>query len=173
MNRRDFETLSLTLESTPVLLARAAAAFPPGCERVRPAAGGFSFLENVWHLADLEREAYGERIRRLIEEDNPSLPNFDGDRMARERAYQERELDRGLAAFARARARNLETLRKMGRREWKRSGNQEGVGRIALADLPRMMADHDRSHAADIANLIAAIRGGTELDRPCPSSAVA
>src|SRR5262245_62555618 len=51
MNRRDFETLLLTLESTPALLARAAATLAPEQHRCRPSAGGFSFVENVWHLA--------------------------------------------------------------------------------------------------------------------------
>ena len=172
MNRRDFETLLLTLESTPALLTRAAASLEPDQERARPPQGGFSFVENVWHLADLEREAYAVRIRRLLEEDAPILQNFDGDRLARERNYQERPVESGIVAFSRARALNVEALRKLEPAEWKRSGSQEGVGRITLADLPRMMADHDRSHAAEIASLLSAIRGEAPYRRH-PKSAVA
>ncbi len=173
MNRRELETLLLTLESTPALLARAAAGLSPGEERRRPARGGFSFVENVWHLADLEREGYGVRIRRILAEESPALLNFDGDRIARERVYQERDVELGVATFTRAREQNLEALRRLSGSDWKRSGAQEGVGRVTLDDIPRMMADHDRSHDADIAALLAEIRGAKPASRPHPTSAVA
>ena len=112
MKRREFEALLVTLESTAAVLSRAAAALSPAEARRRPAAGGFSLVENVWHLADLEREGYGLRIRRILSESNPALLNFDGDRMARERSYQERDVDRGIVLFARARGQNLEALRQ-------------------------------------------------------------
>ena len=173
MNRRDFETLLLTLESTPALLAQAADVLSPSCARHRPAEGAFSFVENVWHMADLEREGYGSRIQRILAEDNPALPNFDGDRLARERGYQERDIVQGLAVFAHARAQNLATLRLLRPADWERSGSQEGVGRVSLSDIPRMMAEHDRSHGADIADILAMVRG--EERAPCerPTSAVA
>jgi hypothetical protein len=173
MKRREFETILLTLESTPALLARAAAVLSPAEARRRPDEKSFSFVENVWHLADLEREGFGLRIRRLLAEDNPALLNFDGDRFARERGYQEKDVERGLALFARARALNLETLRRLRRADWKRAGSQEGVGRVSLADVPRMMAAHDRSHGADVAEILAIVRGECRSGCPRPSSAVA
>ena len=173
MKRSDFETLLLTLESTPALLGRAAAALSSSQARRRPDEGAFSFVENVWHLADLEREGFGLRIRRILTEDDPALANFDGDRIARERAYQERDLERGLAQFARARAQNLETLRRLRPAEWNRSGSQEGVGRVTLSDIPRLMAEHDRSHAADVAHILASIRGDAASEEARPKSAVA
>jgi hypothetical protein len=172
MTRRDLETILLTLESTPALLSRAAESLPERA-RIRPAAGGFSLVENVWHLADLEREGYAVRIERLLHEIQPALPNFDGDRLARERAYQERDLEQGLALFREARTRNLEALRNVSADGWDRAGLQDGVGRVTLADIPRMMADHDRAHGADIADLLAEIRGEEPRRRPHPTSAVA
>ena len=160
MNRREFEALLVTLESTAALLSRAAATLSPAEARRRPEAGGFSLVENIWHLADLEREGYGIRIRRILAESHPALITFDGDRVARERAYQERDADRGIVLFARARRQNLEALGKLARSDWKRSGALEGVGRVTLEDIPRMMAEHDRSHGVEIASLIAEIRGG-------------
>ena len=173
MNRREFETLLLTLESTPALLARAAAALPRSEVRCRPAQRSFSFVENVWHLADLEREGFGLRIQRILTEENPALANFDGDLLARERAYQERDVERGLALFARARAQNLETLRQLRPADWKRRGSQEGIGRVALSDIPRMMAEHDRSHGADIAHILATVPGQGCSEEARPKSAVA
>jgi len=159
MNRRNLETLLLTLESTPALLARAAEAICPSETSRKPADGGFSFVENVWHLADLEREAYGVRIQRIVSEDEPMLSNFDGDRIARERRYQDRDVAAGLAAFSTARRRNLEALRHRSNQDWKRTAVQDGVGTLTLEDLPRMMAEHDRSHTADVARLIEEFSG--------------
>ena len=173
MTRRDLETLLLTLESTPALLARAAASFAKGQVRIRPCQGGFSFVENVWHLADLEREGYGRRIARILSEENPALENFDGERMARERTYQERDLERGLMHFTKAREANLAVLRRVSGDQWEREGSQEGIGRVTLGDLPRMMAEHDRSHGDEIADLIALVRGLPRSGRPNGGSAVA
>ena len=172
MNRRQLETLLITLESTPALLARAARDLPAAQVLRRPAGGGLSLLENVWHLADLEREAYAVRIRRLLSENEPMLANFDGGRIAREHRYQDRDLAEGLAAFAAARRRNIEKLRSAARSDWKRRGTQEGVGRICLGDVPRLMAEHDRTHTQEIAALFAQITGDTP-DLSQPTSAVA
>jgi hypothetical protein len=124
-------------------------------------------------MADLENEGYAVRIRRLLHENQPSLPNFDGDRLARERAYQERDLAAGLALFHEARGRNLAALRGLAPEDWQRGGCQESVGRVLLADIPRMMAEHDRAHGADIAALLAEIQGEAPRRRPHPTSAVA
>jgi len=158
MIRRELETLFLTLESTPALLARAAAEVPEDGVRQRGTAGGFSLVEHVWHLADLEREAYGVRIRRLLTEDEPVLSNFEGDRVARERMYLRRDLAEGLLAFTSARTRNLQRLREVSAEDWKRAGRQEGIGRIQLSDVPRMMTEHDRAHGVEIAELVAELR---------------
>jgi hypothetical protein len=172
MNRRKLETLLLTLESTAALLVQAAQELSPQETSCKPAGGGFSFRENVWHLADLEREGFAIRIQRILTEDEPFLSDFDGTRLARERRYNERDVAEGLAAFQEARARNVEALRRAVRSDWKRRALQEDVGRISLEDIPRQMAQHDASHTAEIGGLIAYLREG----KPCvsrPSSAVA
>jgi hypothetical protein len=166
MNRREFETLLLTLESTPVLMEHAATGLSDACVRRRPAGGGFSLVENVWHLADLEREGFGERIRRILSESAPELANFDGDRVARERNYQSRGVEAGLFAFAEARRANLEMLGSVTGLQWLRSGIQERVGAVTLADLPRHMAEHDRSHTSDVAALLEEIAARDTDQRP-------
>ncbi len=173
MNRRELETLFLTLESTPALLARAAESLSPTAAARKPQPQGFSLLEHVWHLADLEREGYGVRIRRLLTEEDPPLSDFDGERVARERDYQKKDLAQGLDAFRAARTRNLEMLRSTPNSDWKRGGFQESVGRITLEDIPRMMAEHDRGHSREIADLLAHLQGGAPVPQGWPKSAVA
>jgi hypothetical protein len=134
----------------PDFLEEAFAALSPA-EAVRPGPNGtFSPVEQCWHLADLEREGFGVRIERLLSEDEPFLPDFDGNRIARERDYRSRALTAGLSAFRAARAQNVARLRSVADAAWTRSGTQEGVGRIALGDVPALAAAHDASHRREI-----------------------
>jgi hypothetical protein len=110
----------------------------------------FSPVEQCWHLADLEREGYAVRIRRLLSEDDPRLPDFDGARVAAERRYKTLSLAGGLEAFRQARTANLALLRSLTPEQWSRLGTQEGVGPVALCDIPHMMAEHDEGHRAEV-----------------------
>jgi DinB family protein len=112
--------------------------------------GTFSPVEQCWHLADLESEGFGERIRLLLREERPFLPDFDGARAARERDYRARSLGEGLQAFRAARESTLALLRSVPDGAWSRVGVQEGVGDVRLSDIPRLMRDHDASHEAEI-----------------------
>jgi len=150
----DWETSLSALADMPPLLERLAPRFSGERARTRPAGGSFSFVEHVWHLADLEKDGYGERIRRLLAEDRPELPDFDGARIAAERDYRSREISEGLAAFSDARRRNLATLRELTAAQRARRGRQEGVGPLALGDLPKKMLEHDRSHRGELEELV-------------------
>jgi DinB family protein len=140
----------------PAFLQRAARTLEGQATR-GPSGGGFSIVEHAWHLADLEHEGFGARLRRLLTEDDPALPDFDGARLARERNYVGRPLDGGLAAFVAARAANLAVLRSVPAESWAWAGRQEGVGVVTLNDVPRLMREHDDSHREEIDALIAGL----------------
>ena len=151
----DLAALLDSLEVMPQDLRLAAGRMTPEAARTPPSDGGFSLVEQAWHLADLEREGYGERIRRLLDEDEPELPDFDGARVAAERNYRAKSLADGIAAFLAARTANVGRLRSVEGAAWERAGGQEGVGRVMLRDIPRMMREHDDSHRAEISALLA------------------
>jgi hypothetical protein len=120
-------------------------------EVLKPGPGGsFSPVEQVWHLADLERDGFGLRIRRLQGEASPHLPDFDGAKIAQERNYRALSLADGLRAFEAAREANLRTLESLPSEAWARSGTQDGVGAVALCDMPAFMRQHDQAHMAEI-----------------------
>jgi len=123
-----------------------------GAEHTRtPGPDGIpSPVEQVWHLADLEREGFGTRIRRLLSETGPDLPDFDGTKVAAERNYRARSLEDGLVAFAEARRQNIAALRGLDRESWYRNGTQEGVGPVSLCDIPAFMSQHDSAHRREI-----------------------
>jgi DinB family protein len=151
----ELEPILAELASMPAHLESAASGFDDRRASAPGPEGSFSLVEHAWHLADLEREGYGERIRRLLGEADPRLADFDGARIAAERNYRRKSLAEGVAAFAAARAANLRALRAVPTDAWDRAGEQEGVGRVALRDVPRMMQEHDRSHRGEIAALLA------------------
>ena len=111
----------------------------------------FSPVEQVWHLADLEREGFAVRIDRLARGGSPHLTDFDGAAIAKARNYRALSLAGGLAAFRAARERNISFLRAVASAEvWAQSGTQEGVGSVSLCDMPSFMSQHDAAHRAEI-----------------------
>jgi AraC-like DNA-binding protein len=153
-----------------LLVARVAAVIGDTAA-IRPPDGAFAFVEHVWHLAEIEIEAFQWRLAQLASEPAPWLPNFDGDRLARERRYLARDVAAGVRAFRRARMRTARELGRLRGAAWLRGGIQEHVGYVTLGELPERMLAHDRSHAAELAALLAAIRPGHaligELERWC------
>jgi hypothetical protein len=146
----DRAALLAELERMPEFLEAAFARLTSDEATVPGPGDTFGPVAQCWHLADLEREGYGTRIRRLLEEAEPRLPDFDGARIARERDYASRSLAAGLAAFRAARRANVSALRAIEADAWMRGGTQEGVGPIMLCDVPAMMAEHDAAHREEI-----------------------
>lgn len=144
------EALFRELEAMPALLAEWLSGVVGEAIVRRGPGDTFSPVEQCWHLADLETEGYAVRIRRLLTEEGPSLPDFEGDRIAEERQYRSKSLEEGLQAFTAARRTTMALLRSVTEAQWARGGVQDGVGEIRLADVPRMMREHDASHQAEI-----------------------
>ncbi len=142
--------LRAELARMPVELDALFGALSASDARERRAGQAFSPVEQVWHLADLEHEGFGRRIERLLQEERPLLADFDGDAIATERDYRRRSLGEGLAAFAAARAANLARLAQLSPADWNRGGTQQGVGEVALCDVPVFMRQHDAAHRAEI-----------------------
>ncbi|MGH8230914.1 MAG: DinB family protein [Steroidobacteraceae bacterium] len=145
------ETLLADLDAMPGYLERELGALTGVQLRQQGPDGGFSPLQQIWHLADLEREGFGWRIERLLDQDQPLLPDFDGAALALARNYSERSVTEGLAAFREARRHNLTRLRSLSGDAWLRGGRQQGVGEILLCDIPGFMSQHDAAHRAELA----------------------
>src|SRR5262245_19080715 len=150
LNRQERQVVIGRLAAMPDFLDASFAELSAIDASVQGLDGTPSPVEQCWHLADLEREGYGSRIRRLLEEPDPVLADFDGAQTARERNYLMRPLGEALEQFRAARAENLGALRRAEAGDWLRPGVQEGVGPVALCDIPHMMAEHDDIHRAEI-----------------------
>jgi hypothetical protein len=146
------------LSATPRRLSALFVALDPELHRVRPDGHGFAFSEHLWHLADLETEAFQVRLRRMLEEDAPFLPDFDGAAAARSRDYLALDPAEGLRRFTAARARTLEAFSRLREAEWGRIAEQQGMGVMSLAELPGRILAHDQAHLCELRGLLAALR---------------
>jgi hypothetical protein len=148
--RQELSDIIAFLEETPEAVRRLREGLAADDLRTRAEGGGFSFVETVCHLRDIEREGYGVRIERILAEEVPSLPDLKGARLALERRYSEQGFDDGLEAFAEARARNVSALRAATDEQLSRRGLLEGAGEITLARLASLMYEHDGGHREEL-----------------------
>ncbi len=159
LSKPDRDAVYRELESMPDFLADMFAGLSAEEAAFSPSDGTLAPVEQCWHLADLEREGFNQRIRRLLEDTNPWLEDFEGARLVRERQYKQRSLSEGIAAFREARLGNLSLIQAVTPEGWMRQGEQEGVGPVMLCDIPVMMSQHDASHRAEIAEWRRALNG--------------
>src|SRR5205823_1236024 len=104
---------------------------------------------------DLEVEGYGARIAELLRSDGPYFHDFKGDEIAARRRYFELELEPALQRFESARATNISRLRSATPEQRAHRATQEGLaGDISLQRIAQMMAEHDASHTAEIAQIL-------------------
>jgi hypothetical protein len=155
------------LSLLPTLLPRIVSITPEALWRRRSSTRGFALVEQAWHLADLECDAYAVRIERLLAEENPSFADFEGERIAIERRYLERELRPALERYVATREANRQRLLRVQPEEWQRRGTQEKVGEITLARVAASMLEHDRAHANELVALL------PELGVPVPAELLA
>jgi len=141
------------LEETPEVVRRLREGFEGDELRARADDGSFSLVEQVCHLRDSERDAYGARIEKILNEESPSLADVDGPALAAERRYNEQQFDVGLEEFSEARRRNASALRGLTDEQLERRGILEGTGEITLARLVSMMREHDAEHFRELKEL--------------------
>src|SRR5215471_21442738 len=149
----NFKDVLASLGKTPELIKEMLSSVPQSSWNARPLAGEWSFAENLCHLRDLEREGYGVRIVRILEEERPFLSDFDGGTIARERHYVEQDAGQALKDFAAARANNVARLGELESGSLTRTATLEDSGVITLRKLMDFIQEHDSKHLDDLGRL--------------------
>jgi uncharacterized damage-inducible protein DinB len=153
MTREELQELAGFLAETPYRIERLLSETGGRSLTWKPSANEFSMLEHICHLRDIEQEGYTVRIGKLLHEDQPALPDIDGNRLAEERRYNTQSYQEALAAFTRARAENVRAIKALSPEQLTCSGMFEKVGPVTLAQLLRMMREHDREHLEALSGL--------------------
>jgi hypothetical protein len=158
MMQAELQNLIAFLAETPAVVQQLTTDLSADEQRWQLVPAEFSALEQVCHLRDIEREGYAVRLRRLLAEDEPMLPDVDGAKLARERDYQSQDFNTALTAFADARGANVALVNTLAPAELQRAGTLAGVGQITIARLLELMRAHDEVHRAELHTLSAALQ---------------
>jgi len=142
------------LELTPARLAQAIDGFGKDALTRKPAGGGFSALDVLCHMRDVEAEIYAPRLAQLLGPpgDEPIVLAGAGDVNARnalwmkDRGYGTSEPAAVLAAFASARGEMLGKLEGLGPAEWTRGAIHPSRGPVTLYEQVERFAEHDLGH---------------------------
>jgi uncharacterized damage-inducible protein DinB len=154
MHQAERERYLETIRSTPDRLKGALAGVPKKLLTWRPAPGKWSIHEIVCHMRDAEREGYLYRYRKVLAEDNPLLPDVDGDRLALERQYGRMKLREVVRDWRAARKEVLAVLRKVKAVQWERIGTHESLGPMSLETiLKRQALGNDEAHLDQIEHI--------------------
>src|SRR5262245_29477204 len=111
----------------------------------RPVAGKWSTLEVVCHLSDFEI-VYADRIKRIIAEERPTLPDGDEKLFAARLSYHSRELEEELAVFGSIRSSTARILRTVKVEDFGRVGVHSAAGPLTLLQFVERATEHVRHH---------------------------
>lgn len=109
--------------------------------------------EVTGHLRDSAR-IFAERIRRMLEEDLPRLPDFVTDAPQRLADYRGTPPARLVDELRTAQAALLSTVAALSPGDLEREGRHEVEGRILVGDLVGFLPSHQRDHAEQLGALL-------------------
>lgn len=149
----NFAQVAASLGAMPAKLKEIVAAIAESAWRSKPAAGGFSLVEHVCHLRDIDGDGYRVRLERMLAEERPSLPDIDGGALAKQRDYLGQDLVAALAAFAATRLEIAARLAKLTPEQRRSTGLMAGGTEITVDGLVDMMGTHDSEHLDQLNDL--------------------
>src|SRR5262245_59254156 len=103
--------------------------------RRKPGAGKLSLIEHMAHMLDMERDVFGVRIRRFLQEDDPKLDPVDQEHYVDDSRYAGRTFRELLAEWEELRRQNLEVVEATGPEKWKRPVRHPDLGKATFADV--------------------------------------
>lgn len=122
-----------------------------------PAPGKWSVRQIACHLADTEL-VMAARIRKILAEHEPRIEAFDQNAWADHLDYSRRKLSHAIEAFRFIRSDSYELIKDLPEAAFDRAGMHPERGRITLADIVRISAEHVEKHAVQIRNVRAAFK---------------
>ena len=150
--RPEFGELLGQMRAMPDDVAAAAAEIPSRRWNSRPAGTGFSVVEHLCHLRDLDA-VYIKRARSMLSEHMPILESVNGTQLAKERNYAGQDPAAAIEEFRKARRALVRLLERTSEEERERIGLFDGIRRLTLRELTEDMHRHDRTHIQELNEL--------------------
>jgi len=153
-----------SLAEFPQKLELCYAAFPPSMRHWHPASWDgipserLTAIEQVCHIRDIERDGYHVRIKRVLEEDCPVLPDIAGEQLAVDRQYAAANVEAVLRDFRAARETTISMISDLSEAELQRAAVFEGEP-TTLEGLVHFLCGHDNQHLAGLHWLLGKMTG--------------
>ncbi|MFK7802299.1 MAG: DinB family protein [Anaerolineae bacterium] len=120
----------------------------------RPDADSWSILEVMYHMVDVEREDFRQRVNYLLNMPGEPFPEIFPDKWPVERFYNERELMTAIKTFVTERAKSIDWLRNLKAPNWDNVTTHPTFGDISAADMFAAWVVHDNLHIRQANELI-------------------
>ncbi len=130
---------------------------PDAVFRRRPDPSTWSALEYTAHVADL-LDHLGPMIRRIIVEENPSIPGFDNDERAATKRYNDLERAEVLGWLELACGELASVIEGVSADDWTRTGRLDDGVRDALT-VARNGVHEGSHHLRDVQRVLNQVRG--------------
>jgi len=111
----------------------------------RPVAAQWTIRELVWHVVDSDT-ILGDRMRRIIAEDRPSLIAFDETLFTQRLFYQQRDINPGVKLFELNRLVLADILGRLQTSDFDRVGIHSEVGPLTLLQIVEKTIVHLQHH---------------------------
>ena len=138
------------LSATPDIITRFCKGIPAHIADQDQGPDYFTLREVLAHLADWE-PIWLERIQRIVQEEEPVLPNIDEGKMAELNNYATTPVEVSLEKFASGRASLVEYLQSLPNDAFARNGIRPEIGNITIKDIATIVLAHDTYHIAQLA----------------------
>ncbi len=115
-----------------------------------PSPSEWSIHQVMAHLRDTEVQVFLFRSKKILSEDDPSVPNFDQDAWHREHYKATEPLKKMIDEFAIARRKQVAILRKTTDKAWSRTARHPEYGTISLDWLVNHHVNHTLEHLSQI-----------------------
>jgi hypothetical protein len=116
----------------------------------KPGAGKLSVLEHAIHMLDMERDVFGVRLRRVLEEDDPKLDPVDQEHFVDETRYAGRTFRQIFDEWEKLRRANVELVEATDAEQWARRVRHPDLGKATFADVVHRWSRHDADHLRQI-----------------------
>jgi hypothetical protein len=118
--------------------------------RRKPGIGKLSLFEHMCHMLDMERDVFGVRLRRVIEEDDPKLDPVEQEHYVDDDRYADRTFQQLFDEWVTLRRANVELVEATGPAQWKRPVRHPDLGNATFADVVNRWSRHDTDHLRQI-----------------------
>jgi hypothetical protein len=139
------------LEKTPGVLRVMLVGAPVEVFQWRSAPDRWSITDVFAHLLDMEVNALRFRARKILEEDNPFLPDIDQE--GRAKGYSGRDPWTILEEFQQEREKSLQWLKQVPPEALPRTAQHEVIGELTLENHVNQWAFHDLGHIRQVAEI--------------------